>query len=195
MNKTATVIHIKKPGDTIDGLSQHIDALVNDAKRALRAGVPKNQQSADRVSDLVSRLTAAWNKASAACKAERKPHLDAAKMVSSRWAPLLAAAEVYKVLKHKLLTPFLEAQAEEFEEFEEEGEPIPERPRPGAGTIGRTVALRTYKYAVIVDRSKVLTFFATSPAITEVLQELADDAVRSGIKVPGVRVEETKEAV
>lgn len=66
---------------------------------------------------------------------------------------------------------------------------------PKAGSGGRrTVALRTVRQITIEDRAKVLEFFADSAAITDLLQTMAEKAVRAGVNVPGTKVIETQVA-
>lgn len=59
---------------------------------------------------------------------------------------------------------------------------------------GRTMALRTVKTAVIVSRRQVLMHYQDHPDVVDVLQRLANAAVRAGETVPGVEVDEKQVA-
>jgi hypothetical protein len=55
--------------------------------------------------------------------------------------------------------------------------------------------LKTFKHAQIEDYEKALTFFKESQDVKDLVQELANRAVRAGITVPGTKVIEEKKAV
>lgn len=59
---------------------------------------------------------------------------------------------------------------------------------------GRTMALRTQAYAEIFNFRAVFMHFEDSPEVTEVLQRLADRAVRAGQDVPGANRRERQVA-
>ena len=60
------------------------------------------------------------------------------------------------------------------------------------GTRGRKIASRSVTIVTIEDRPKVLAFFesqeSTAAVITELLQKLAENAVKAKLTVPGVKV-------
>jgi hypothetical protein len=63
-----------------------------------------------------------------------------------------------------------------------------------AGTRGRGVHLRGKTVVTIEDRAAVLTFFHDRQEITDLLQSMAEKAVRAGITVPGTKVEKDAQA-
>lgn len=63
-----------------------------------------------------------------------------------------------------------------------------------AGTRGRSVGLRGKTVITIEDRAAVLAYFADRPEVTELLQTLAERAVRAGIVVPGVKSDKESKA-
>lgn len=197
--------------DSFDGLKDRIEDLARDAEALIKAGAAPDQSAADRASDLANRLGELHKKADTARAAEKKPHDEAAKAVQGKWLPIMSAAEVFKRLKSAVITPFLVAEDQKrraietaarkaAEEAAKAGEPIPEPPAmrqsgPKAGAAGRrSVALRTVKVVKISDRDATLAFFADNEMISDVLQTLAERAIRVGVNVPGVTVTEEQRA-
>jgi hypothetical protein len=195
--------------DSFDGLQDRIKDLARDAEKLIAAGGAKSQDEADRASDLANRLGELHKKADTARAAEKKPHDDAAKAVQAKWLPVISTAEIFKVLKAAVITPFLVAQDKKRKAIEDAarqaaaeaaktGEPAPAPPPAAsvkAGSGGRrSVALRTVKVVAIADRAAVLAFFADNQMISDVLQQLAEKATRAGVNVPGVTVTEEQRA-
>jgi len=197
--------------DTFDGLQDRISDLARDAERLIVAGAAKSQDEADRASDLANRLGELHKKADIARAAEKKPHDEAAKAVQAKWLPVLGIAEVFKMLKSRVITPFLVAEDQKRRAAEDAarkaateaakaGQPIPEPPPAAsapvkAGSGGRrSVALRTVKVVAIADRAAVLAFFADNQMITDALQTLAEKATRAGVMVPGTTVTDEQRA-
>lgn len=72
-----------------------------------------------------------------------------------------------------------------------EPEPVKADPVKVAPTYGRrTTKAQLKKFAVINEMQKVAIFFITNPDVQELLQKLADNAVRAGVEVPGTTVRE-----
>lgn len=70
--------------------------------------------------------------------------------------------------------------------------------RPVAGSIGRAVGLRTSYRGVIVEETAVAAHYWRTDRVSVVnfLQSLVDQDVRAGVRqIPGVRVDEVKQAV
>ena len=55
--------------------------------------------------------------------------------------------------------------------------------------------MKTFKHAEIKDYEKALAFFKESQDVKDLVQELANRAVRAGIQVPGCKVVEEQKAV
>jgi nucleotide-binding universal stress UspA family protein len=196
--------------NSFEALQDRIEDLARDADALIKAGAAADQDAANRASDLANRLGELQKKADAARAEEKKPHDDAAKEVQTKWRPLLNRADIYRDIKLHVITPFLQAEARRQREAEEAarkavqeaaaaGAPIPDaqpvRAAPKAGSAGRrSVALRSVKVVTITDRSALLAFFANSERITELLQDMAEKAVRAGAEVPGVNVTEEQRA-
>jgi hypothetical protein len=186
--------------NSYEGLRDAIEPLAREAEQRLRGEPIKDQDEADRIANLADRLAELWKKTEEQRKAERKPHDETLKAIQGKWSPLQLAAEVYKNLKYKLVTPWLqrqtEAQQKEAEAAAAAGEPAAaETRRPRAGTRGRATSLKSTKKAQINDYAVCLKFFEDSDDIKSCVQMLANRAVRSGITVPGATVIEESSAV
>jgi len=186
--------------DTFEGLRDAIEPLAREAEERLKGKPIADQDEADRVANLADRLAELWKKTEEQRKADRKPHDEALKTIQGKWSPLQAAAEVYKNLKYRLLTPWLtrqtEAQQKEAEAAAAAGEPAAaDARRPRVGTRGRATTLKSVKKARIDDYAVCLKFFEDSDDIKACVQMLANRAIRSGVTVPGTTVIEESKAV
>lgn len=189
------------PEDTsFEGLRDAIEDLSREAKERIEGPAIADQDEANRIANLADRLAELHKMAEEARKIEKRPYDDAAKQVQLKWAPLLLAAEAYRNLKYKLLTPWLkrkELEAKERAEKQAVGNgtlPLAAE-RPQAGTRGRAMSLKTTKRAEITDYAAALNFFSDSPDVKATVQSLADRAVRAGIVVPGTKVIEEQNTV
>lgn len=79
----------------------------------------ESQAQADEVSRLIDAARKAKNKFDADRKAEKQPHMDAAKAVDTAWKPLIDGAERVAEVGKAALTPFLMAQEKAKREAEE----------------------------------------------------------------------------
>jgi hypothetical protein len=186
--------------ESFEGLRDAIEPLAREAEERLKGGPIQDQDEANRIANLADRLAELWKKAEEQRKADRKPHDEELKRIQARWSPLQTAAEVYKNLKYRLTTPWLqrqtEAQQQEAEAAAARGEPAAaDAPRPRAGTRGRAQTLKSTKKARIDDYAVCLKFFEDSEDVRGTVQMLANRAVRAGAKVPGVTVIEDARAV
>lgn len=196
--------------DSFEALKDRIEDLARDADALIKAGAAADQDAANRAGDLANRLGELQKKADDARADEKKPHDEAAKAVQTKWRPLLNRADIYRDIKLHVITPFLQAEAKRQREAEEAArkaaleaaaagapmpEPAPVRAAPKAGSAGRrSVALRSVKVVTITDRAALLAYFANSERLTELLQDMAEKAVRAGAEVPGVNVTEEQRA-
>jgi len=186
--------------DSFEGLRDAIEPLANEALKRIEGPPIVDQDEADRVANLADRLSELHKKADEARSQERKPHDEACKEIQRRWSPLLVAAESYRNLKYRLLTPWLQKLKAQQEEASKAaaaaGQPVPEASRrPRAGTRGRAMSLKGLRRAEITDYAECLKFFADSPEVRTAVQDLANRAVRAGVVVPGTKVIEESKAV
>jgi hypothetical protein len=195
-------IEVVNPADAelLAAFKDRLEDLSREAKKRLEGPPIADQDECDRIANLADALAQLDKIAETSRKAERKPHDEALKAIQLRWAPLALLAEVYKDVKYKLITPWLQAldgkRKQEAEAAAAAGKPPPsEAPRPRAGTRGRAMSLKSTKKAQIDDYAVCLKFFEDSADVRATVQMLADRAVRAGITVPGVTVIEEGKAV
>jgi len=181
-------------------LKEQIEQAAEPATERLKGPAITTQLEADQIANMADKLAELWKAAENARKGERKPHDEALVGIQRKWSPVLALAETYKDLKYKLLTPWQlaqeQAQQQEAAAAEAAGEAPPSEPRrPRAGTRGRAMTLKSTKSAKITDFAACLEHFKESPDIRATVQDLANKAVRVGLTVPGVEVQEEKRTV
>jgi hypothetical protein len=186
--------------DLIGALKDRIDDLSRETTKHLDGPAIADQDEANRIANLSDALAQLHKITDGTRKAERKPHDEALKAIQLKWVGVLLKAETYRNLKFKLLTPWLtrlqQAQKKEAEAAAAAGETLPsDARRPRAGTRGRAQSLKTFKRAEIEDYEKALAFFKESQDVKDLVQDLANRAVRAGITVPGTKVVEEQKAV
>lgn len=202
--------------DAIENLKRDALRVVTEAEATVKAGAIPTADKADYAANLANALGALQKRADKARLDEKRPFLDDAAKVDVKWKPVLAAADIYTALKAKAVKPYLDEMqrrkdarvaaaraaaeaamrtgSEQQQEAAREALVEAEAAPVTAGTVGRSVGLRGQKTAVIEDIAKVFEFFKDAPDVIEVLQKKANAAVRTGIVVPGTRVEGGKKA-
>jgi hypothetical protein len=159
------------PDHTLEALREQIDDLCREAGK-IAEGDLVSPEDVDRVADLAIRLGDLEKAASDRCKEEKAPHAAVARRIRDEWSvPIAQAASAKKTLKHIIAGWLI---------------------RHGlarAGARGRVVSLRTIRHAKIVDYRACLQHFSDDRAIVEIVQALADAAVRHGDAPPGCNVE------
>ena len=186
---------------TFEILQDKIENLAREARKRIEGPPIEKQDEADKIANLADSLSQLWKQADDLRKAEKRPHDEAAIAVQKKWAPVLVLAETYKNVKYKLLTPWLnrltEAAKKEAEAAAAAGSPPAAETtrRPRAGTRGRAMTLKSTKRAEITNYAEAMQFFAESPDMKGLVQDLANRAVRAGIAVPGTQVIEEQQAV
>lgn len=194
-----------EPPDNIlkfEMLRDKIEAKSRIAAERLAGAPIADEAEAGRIGIMAEELADLWKEADEQRKAERKPHDEVLKAIQAKWAPVLLACEIYKNVKYKLLTPWLQKLEAEQKAAAAEAAAAGEPPvsaerasRPRVGTRSRAISLKAQKSAIIVDFAACLEFFKDSADIQVTLQDLANKAVRAGITVPGVEVKEEQKAV
>jgi hypothetical protein len=200
-NENPVVLGHNRPPDeqSIEALTSVLDALGAEAGRILAAGPCKSQDEADHASDLANELMGVEKRAVELHRAAKQPSIAEGRRLDKVWFPLRdAAADLKERIRVRCLTPYLSARRREAEAATrmaaEAGEPAPEV-RVAAGSLKRTSALRTVVTAKVEDYPAALSHFAHHPEIRELVQRLADRAVRAGASVPGCARIETEKAV
>jgi hypothetical protein len=196
----AVLGHNRPPDDqTIEALTSVLDALKSEAGRILDAGPCKSQGEADQASDIANELMGVEKRAVELHRTAKAPSIAEGKRVDKTWFPLRdQAADLKERIRLRCITPYLSLKRRQAEEAArmaaEAGEPAPEA-RIAAGSLKRTTALRTVVTAKVDDYPAALAYFAAHPEIRELVQRLADRAVRAGVSVPGCARIETEKAV
>lgn len=198
----AVIGHNQAPvADTVEAISERIDDLAREAERMMKAGGATEQAIADQASDLANTFGELQNKIVDLHKAEKKPHLDAGRAVDGKWFGLRDRAEdLKKRLKAVVVTPWLTKKAQEAEAAKvaalTAGRSVEEAPqvRATAGSSKRSTGLRTHYFALIEDKAKLLDSLKDHPRLVALLQEIADDAAKKQVALPGCVVKSDKRA-
>lgn len=179
----------------------------------------ETQADADRIGIWARRLADLAKRADGEREREKAPHLQAGRDVDDKWRGPIADAKDWAAKAKKHVEPFLIAQkrAEEerakrareeaerqrqaaraTEDAEEraaalqaaqEAERTAEVKNASAGRTGARVSIRTEKRAKITDFNACLMALKDRPEIIELVQSLANRAVKSGFPLAGVEVE------
>jgi hypothetical protein len=196
----AVLGHNRPPDDqTIEALTSVLDALKSEAGRILDAGPCKSQDEADQASDIANELMGVEKRAVELHRMAKAPLIAEGKGVDKIWFPLRdAAAALKERIRLRCITPYLSLKRRQAEEAArmaaEAGEPAPEA-RVAAGSLRRTTALRMIVSAKVDDYPAALAHFANHPEVRELVQRIADRAVRAGVSVPGCARIESERAV
>lgn len=187
--------------DSIEAIQERIDDLTREAERLTKAGAATDQATADQASDVANTLGELQNKIVDLHRAEKKPHLDAGRATDTKWFGLRDHAENWKkALKAIVVTPYLAKRAAEVDAAKiaaiSTGTPAADVPqgRVTSGSSKRSTGLRTYYSAEIQDKAKLLEALKDHPRVLAVLQEIADDAAKTQVALPGCVVKSEKRA-
>jgi hypothetical protein len=177
--------------DSVEAIKDSVENLAREAEALIGKGAAKTKGESDQAADLADRLRKLEVKADTRRKEEHEPHKTAIKALDGAWNPVrdLAAAAKER-LKLYVVTPFLKALDAQAAKLREQaaklGDTSPQTAaaidkstRTVAGTSGRA-ALRDFKSATITDYPKALAYFAENAKVKELIQTLADAAIRSG---------------
>ena len=190
----------RPPADnSMEAVVAQLDALEHEAKNLIKQGAALSQNEADRASDIANSIAEIEKKTIGLHKVEKEPHLKAGRAVDTRWFPLRdRACNLKSEIKRIVVTPFLvklrrDADAE-LERARELGvEQFMEQDKIGAGSLKRTVALRTKVTAKIVDYDALIQSIKDNTEVRELAQRLADASCRAtGIALPGTIKIETE---
>lgn len=187
--------------DTVEAIQERIEDLAREAERMMKAGGATEQAIADQASDLANTFGELQNKIVDLHKAEKAPHLEAGRAVDKKWFGLRDRADDLKRrLKATVVTPWLTKKAAEAEAIKvaaiTAGKSLDEAPqvRATAGSSKRSSGLRTYYFAEITDKAALLESLKDHPRLVALLQEIADDAAKKQVALPGCVVKSEKRA-
>lgn len=184
-------------------------------------GEIKSQQDADIAGNRVTELRRLKKEAETAHATEKKPILEAGRKIDGKWKPLISSvddtvrallnavnrwgaaerARLAREAEEARKKAEAEAEAKRREaaskgQPEPEDVPLPLEPAPPpkiqvGGARGAKIGFRTVTVVTVTDHKAALAFFAESQDVKDLVQKLAERAVKAGVKVPGVEV--TKE--
>ena len=197
-------------------LQAEFEALKKEAEPLLGAKV-ETQDQAEKHAAVAKALDGLANKAEKLRKAEKQPHLDAGKAVDNKWRDLAndPKAEAKKV--KRTLDEYIREQdrikREEADRLRREAMEQAKRSddqdsvvqkmaeaqaldsqKTAIGTSGVKVRMRTVVDAVITDYDAAFMALKDRQEMKELVQSLANRAVRSGVDLPGVQRHEREEA-
>ena len=137
---------------------------------------------------------------------EKRPHLEAGRIIDKKWKPLVEMAEGAANMIRAAMRGWENEKDRRAREAAAKAEannvareaaglaPTPV-PTPDAapapivkGAYGRAASVRIVKVAVIVDQLAVYKAFADRQDVKDLLQKLAQKAIDAGFDVPGVQV-------
>lgn len=191
--------------DSAEAVKDSVDNLVREAEALIAKGAATSQDASDQATDLADRLLKLEKKADDRRKEEHEPHKAEIKRLDGIWNPLRDAAASAKArLKQFVVTPFLRAKDAEAAKLREQaakaGDNSPETAaaidkasRTVSGSSGRA-ALREFKSAEIEDYPAALAYFAENEKVRDLIQQLANAAVRSGTVPAGCKIKIEKRA-
>jgi len=167
------------PDDSFEGLQSAAENLNRQAEQRLQGPPIASQDESDQIANLADQLTKLQNRIKEAKRLEKQPHDEALDQIQKKWAPLVTLTDVYKKLKSQLLTPWTKQP----------------QSTGRMGTRGRAMTLRTTRSAEILDYAACLEFVKDKSEVRAVVQQLADQAARVGIALPGTKIVEEEKVV
>lgn len=191
----------------VEGMLAEIEEIAARAAPLLKEPITEKEK-ADLAANLRDKLLKISKEAEETRKAEKQPHMDAAKAVDEKWTPArdrakAGADKLRDAVGHYLREEEKKAQAEARRIAEEKAaeaaknapadEPAPvvtvEPVAPvRVGQTGARTGLRTVKKAEITDYAALLAHFAEHADVRAAIEKLAGAAARAGIEVPGMKI-------
>lgn len=198
--------HNNPPQDEAELLKEQIE---NAAKGVFDYPKIEDDETLAKAQSLRARLNELSRTADKKRETLKKPHLEEAKKVDSKWMPLVKLAKdaadglarVMSAFETEKLRKEREAQRKAEEaarKAAEEGKPAPVAPAPAPaqttvkGAYGRAASVKVVKIATVTDQDKVYAYMRERPEVVELLGKLAQRATDAGHVVPGVSVEEQR---
>lgn len=193
--------NLPQPDYSRTGIFATLGTAEAEAITILNRGPAKTKEAADHASDTANVLGEISKHIVEHHKTDKAPVLAEGRRIDAVWFPMRDKANDLKSkLKLRVVTPW-QVQATREQEAalaaaQAEGADTTGLERKiKSGSLRRSTALKTIKSARIEDYDATLAHFAKHPEISELVQRLADRAVRAGISVPGTAVVETEQAV
>ena len=181
-------------------LQNEVQELVDRANVLMKKKL-QGQSDADQFSNIRSELLKLEKRVESRRKELKQPHIDAGKAVDNIWTPIKDLASGAAARLRSLVQVWMIAEKARLEEVAKKEvaageatiEEAAKKATARAGTTGaKRASLRTIKFAKIVDYKAALAHFSKNEKVQELVQKLANQAIKNGGSVPGVEVD-TKE--
>lgn len=209
--------------DDFTELKENIEGQTEQVLKWLKGlGKLTSDRDADKAANYRDSLNKLWKKADDRRKQEKQPLADRVKKIDAKYGAIVKTAKDAADHIRSVLTIFMQEKEEkEKKRIEEERKrqeeerraledqdivlaalqpdlpPVEElqaKPIRVGGQLGRATGLRTVKTAQIEDLEQVFHHFKENDKVVKVLQTLANQAIRSGLDVPGAKLKEEKAA-
>lgn len=197
------VIGNNQPPDEFALLKEQIESAGGGIKDY---GIITSYEMQARAQSLRSRLLELGGEADKKRDKEKRPHLEAGRLIDKKWKPLVEMAEgaanrIRAAMRawenEKVRRAQLEVMKAQANNIAREAAGLVPMPVPAQeaapapivkGAYGRAATVRNVKVAVIVDQLQVYQAFAGRQEVKDLLQKLAQNAVDAGFDVAGVQV-------
>jgi bacterioferritin (cytochrome b1) len=208
--------HNKPPTDPLEVLRESIDTALKGVEDYSKV---TSDEAAAKAQSLRSRLLELSGTAEKEREQRKRPHFEAGKAVDEAWQPLVKMAKAGADAIRAAISAFETAQdkarkAAEAErqrlvqeaekarlEAEAAGKPAPipvQAPPPPVepvkpqirGAYGKAASKTVIKVAKVVDYDKAYLSLRTHPELKALIDQLAQRAVKAGVTVDGVEVED-----
>lgn len=198
--EAVTIGHNGAPPDLLSELQIEME---NAAEWLEKNTAVTNQRDCTIAGNMAGAIVSLKQKAKAEHAAEKAPLAEQVKAVDTKWLPKIDAAEILAKKLKTIAGKWMEAEearlkkeaAERAKREPEAAAATPIKLKPIGGARGKAIALRTFRKARIEDYNQVLQHFANHAKVKEVVQKLADAAVKAGVEVPGTKVIEERTAM
>lgn len=181
----------------------NIEEWSRQAEKALKKGIPENQEEADTVSDIATKLIDYCNEANARRLALTKPFRDAEDQVNAKWMPPIRGGKKLggdlKTLLNLYMVAERKRRAEEAKKIAEQaGEGVAVVEAPVRVGTRKTVSIVKETFVVIEDRGKVMGYLAGMENMPQDVLDAIERAtlrlLRAGISVPGAKLDTREKA-
>jgi len=152
----------------------------------------ESDEQASRAQSLRSSLTGLKGDAKKQYDALNRPLLDEQKRIRGVWNPIMEAADAAALQLRTALEDWELSKRKAAQAAEQTGTK-PNMPAPSAkisGGMGRAASAKPYMMVVDIDVEAVFQQFKEHAVLRDLLVNLAQEAINSGIPVPGAKTEE-----
>jgi hypothetical protein len=157
------------------------------------------QEQADKAATFAARFADIETRCEKAHNDEKKPHLEAGRVVDRKWKPLITKANGEKANVKDAIGAFLRAEeAKRIEAAAKAPEAVVAAPVKAGGMSARTVSLRTVETVEITDIKAAALHIASlenPPAeFVEVVEKIASRLLKAGANVNGAKLNTERKA-